>query len=222
MDLEIFKYLLPSQRKRVEDELQLLKERKLEQDKVRFSEDEEKLVTTEDRTKLAQLHPVVRILVIRTLVRARDFGIRLGIHAALRSYEEQAALWAKGRDIAGNVVNQQEVVTNAIAGHSWHNYGLAVDLVMDGSPKPGLQWTWDDNVDTNQDGKSDWNQIGEVGESFGLTWGGRFQKPAPVDKPHFQYHKGLATVTDALRLYKPAGPQFPGMGGMQAVWDAIV
>lgn len=222
MGLDIFKYLLPSQQSRVEEELALLKEKKLTQDKIRFSEEEQKLITAEDQAKLAELHPIPRILVCRTVVKARDFGLRLGIHSGMRSYQAQELLYSIGRDSAGNIIDQKAVVTNAKPGYSWHNYGLAVDLVMDGSPKPGLQWSWDAQ-DANQDGQDDWDQLGVIGETFGLGWGGRFKKPAPVDKPHFQYHNGIGSVEEALHLFRPAGPMLPGIKcEIEAVWAAIV
>lgn len=51
-----------------------------------------------------------------------------------RSNEEQAALWAKYQ--AGGALA-------APPGRSAHNYGLAVDVVPDGSPAPGLQPDFD-------------------------------------------------------------------------------
>jgi peptidoglycan L-alanyl-D-glutamate endopeptidase CwlK len=213
MGLEIFKYLLPSQQKRVEEELALLKEKKLEQDATRFNDEEKKYLEAQDIQKLAFLHPIPRILVVRTIIRAKeDFKLRLGVHSAYRSFEEQAALYAKGRDDHGKIINPKEVVTYAKPGSSWHNYGLAVDLVMDGSPKPGLQWTWQDFVDSNGDKINDWKQLGEIGESFLLAWGGRWTKP--VDTPHFQYIRGLRDIEMAKDLYDS--------GGLDAVWKVII
>ena len=58
------------------------------------------------------------------------------VTSGLRSMEEQQSLWEQGRTKPG------EIVTNAKPGQSAHNYGRAVDVALDGSPKPGLQMLW--------------------------------------------------------------------------------
>ena len=51
-------------------------------------------------------------------------GTFLLVVSGLRTAAEQNALYAQGRNgVPGNIV------TNAKAGHSMHNYGLAVDVV---------------------------------------------------------------------------------------------
>lgn len=56
---------------------------------------------------------------------------------------------------------------------SKHKDGNAFDIVP---IKDGTAW-WDapDTI---------WEQIGKIGESLGLIWGGRWPKP---DRPHFEY-----------------------------------
>ena len=56
------------------------------------------------------------------------------VTSGYRSPDEQTALYAEGRDNQGNIVTPSAVVTNAKAGQSAHNAGLAVDvtLVKDG------------------------------------------------------------------------------------------
>ncbi len=47
---------------------------------------------------------------------------------------------------------------------------------------------WDDAADWNSDGVSDWIQLGKLGESIGLEWGGNFS--SMPDFPHFQLREG--------------------------------
>jgi len=49
-------------------------------------------------------------------------GATAEVLSGLRSYQQQAALYAQGRTKPG------KIVTNARPGSSWHNYGLAIDL----------------------------------------------------------------------------------------------
>jgi hypothetical protein len=50
----------------------------------------------------------------------------------LETYREddvERAYWRKGRDAQGNIVRLDEIVTHSMDGsHSWHSYGLALDL----------------------------------------------------------------------------------------------
>lgn len=107
----------------------------------------------------------------------------------LRTIEEQNALYAKGRTAPGNKV------TNAKGGQSFHNYGLAIDIVLlkdtDGN---GTYETasWETNVDFDGDGKSDWMEVVDVFERYGWEWGGRWTKFP--DKPHFQKTFGKTTA----------------------------
>lgn len=59
------------------------------------------------------------------------------VTSGFRGFAEQTALYAQGRTRPG------PVVTKARAGQSAHNYGRAIDVVLDGSPAPGLQMCWD-------------------------------------------------------------------------------
>lgn len=93
-------------------------------------------------------------------------GIDILITQTLRTKAEQDALYAQGRTAPG------KKVTNAKYPQSLHCWGIAFDFV----PIVG--------------GKAIWNQpalflkVGELGESIGLEWGGRWK--TIVDRPHFQ------------------------------------
>lgn len=91
-------------------------------------------------------------------------GTPVRIVEGYRSHERQNELYAQGRTTPGNIV------TNAKAGESMHNYGVAVDFVF---RREGY------NASDAQ-----WEELGKLGESLGFSWGGRWQ--SFVDKPHFE------------------------------------
>ena len=98
-------------------------------------------------------------------------GIRLRITQGYRSIATQNALYAQGRTAHG------KIVTNARGGSSYHNYGLAIDVVEirnNGS----INWN------------PDWEAIGAIGVSNGFEWGGNWT--TIIDKPHFQMTFGLS------------------------------
>lgn len=113
-------------------------------------------------------------------------------HSGYRSFEEQLALYNKGRKTPG------KVITNAKPGQSFHNFGLAEDIVF----KILGKWSWDL--------KLPWNDLGKIGKKLGLEWGGDWKNIK--DLPHFQYTNGLKL--DKLNaLYK--------QGGLEKVWEAV-
>lgn len=92
----------------------------------------------------------------------------------LRTFKEQDELYAKGRTMAG------AKVTNAKGGQSYHNYGLAVDIVL---IIDGKVASWDTKADFDKDGKSEWREIVTIFKKYGWEWGGEWKF---VDAPHFQ------------------------------------
>ena len=125
--------------------------------------------------KLDDLHPTVAERAQQLMELAQAEGIEILVTSTLRSFEEQAELFAIGRTKPG------EKVTNAKAGESWHNFGLAFDVV----PLVNGKAVWDSPF---------WNRIGELGKQAGLVWGGDFQ--SFKDKPHFEFHPDL-TLAEA-------------------------
>lgn len=99
----------------------------------------------------------------------------------LRTFAEQSALYAQGRtkfyDSHGRKLG---VVTNAKAGQSLHNYGLALDIVL----VKGSTASWNDTIDYDKDGKADWMEIVKIFKNNGWEWGGDWK--SIKDKPHFQ------------------------------------
>lgn len=128
------------------------------------------ILDVSDIAKVKSLYPKIQKQVYELLVKIKKAGLQGGIHQAYRSFDEQALLYAKGRDINGDIIDKTQVVTNSRAGYSYHNYGLAIDWVF---KTPG--WNWDMP-------EAEWQRIGELGKSCGFKWGGDWG----WDKPHFE------------------------------------
>jgi peptidoglycan L-alanyl-D-glutamate endopeptidase CwlK len=98
----------------------------------------------------------------------------------LRTYAEQNALYAQGRTTPG------AKVTQAKGGQSYHNFGLAIDIVLlidkDGNGSFESA-SWETKVDFDGDGKSDWQEVVNIFKQYGWAWGGDWKF---TDKPHFE------------------------------------
>ncbi len=148
---------------------------------------------SEDR--LSQVHPLLASKVRQMAELLAQEGIVVRVIQGLRSWDEQAALYAKGRTAPG------PVVTNADAGFSWHNYGLAVDLV----PMTPLGPDWSITHPT-------WQRMIAVGTSVGLVSGSVWR--SFPDYPHFQLTGSLPVSPSPLvrSVYME--------GSLEAVWQA--
>lgn len=115
----------------------------------------------------------------------------------LRTFAEQDALYAQGRSKPG------KVVTNAKGGQSYHNYGLAIDIVLlvDKDKNGSFETAaWDAKTDFDKDGKADWMEIVQVFKRYGYEWGGDWKF---LDLPHFQKTFGKSIYE--LRALHTAG-----------------
>lgn len=92
---------------------------------------------------------------------------------------EQERIYNQGRTTPG------PIVSDAPPGSSYHNYGLAFDIV----PTAYV------NLPNWNPGGPLWNRIGSIGKSLGLEWGGNWPKP---DEPHFQL---TAAPIEELKAY---------------------
>ena len=119
-------------------------------------------------------------------LKLRDMGVeRIAINETLRDLPTQMAYFVRGRMNVEYVkkfyaaaglyeigeVEARTICTNTL--HSNHMSGRAADFVP---VKDGKLW-WNAP-------KEVWETMGEVGESCGLKWGGRW-KDLP-DSPHFE------------------------------------
>lgn len=114
------------------------------------------------------LHPTFRNRVVMLIHECRKQGIELMVVETYRSPERQDVM--KRRKLSG-----------LSGGYSKHQHYLAVDVV----PIVNGKTTWHN--------KYLWKRIGQIGESQGLRWGGRwkslrdychFEYPVPIDSIH--------------------------------------
>jgi peptidoglycan L-alanyl-D-glutamate endopeptidase CwlK len=142
---------------------------------------------------IATLHPRVRPFGRALIEKAAGQGIKLIVISAMRTYAEQNKLYAQGRTKSG------KKVTNAPAGYSNHNFGLAFDVgVFEGS--------------TYRDESPKYKAVGALGTDLGLEWGGTWK--SIQDEPHFQlrpdWAAGMAErdMLAELRRRKDSGKDF--------------
>lgn len=121
---------------------------------------------------ILSLHPKVSMKCIDLIANCKKIGIDVLITSTYRDIESQNALYAQGRTLPG------KKVTNAKGGQSFHNYKVAFDFVPLVNGKPN----WND--------KALFTKIGEIGESLGLEWAGRW-KGKMIEMAHFQFTNGL-------------------------------
>lgn len=144
---------------------------------------------TLDRIQL--LHPKLRdeaTLIYSEICSALTGKAMCRFSYTLRTFEEQNALYAQGRTTPGGIVTQ------AKSGQSYHNYGLALDIVLlvdkdnNGSFETA---SWDTKTDFDGDGQADWQEIVNIFKRHGWEWGGDWKF---TDMPHFQKTFGLSIV----------------------------
>jgi peptidoglycan L-alanyl-D-glutamate endopeptidase CwlK len=131
--------------------------------------------------KITALHPKVTDGLSQLITEAKARGLNVALNMGLRTAEQQDALYSQGRAAPGGIV------TNAPAWLSWHNYGLAVDIVFKDDKG---NWTWAESCD--------WDGLGAVGKMFGFQWGGDWTKFP--DRPHFQMIGKISNVRTAKQI----------------------
>lgn len=121
---------------------------------------------------LSDLHPKVAAMCSEFINRCKAENIDVIITSTYRDAASQNELYAQGRTKPGRKV------TNAKAGQSFHNWRCAFDFC------PIVN------------GKCQWNdaalfiRCGEIAESVGLEWAGRWKKMKEL--AHCQYTGGLS------------------------------
>lgn len=129
---------------------------------------------------LALLHPAFRERITRVVDRLAHEQIPFRIFEAYRAPERQARLYRQGRDLPGSIV------TRARAWSSFHQYGVASDLVLfDPS------WTWDDSGVRG----GWWKRMQEIGREEGL-------RALSFEMPHLELP---LEIDDLRRGIYPAG-----------------
>ena len=108
-----------------------------------------------------------------------NLGIHLRVTWAFRSFKEQEDMWLSSRN-----GNSGPWLTDARGGRSFHQYGLAFDVLRITRGK----------IDED----APWQEIGAIGESYGFEWSGGW--PDSVDLGHFQMKLGNS-IDDLYNRY---------------------
>jgi len=159
-----------------------------------------------DPVSMARLKTVHPVLDATVCLLNYDFEVATGgdsliVAQCLRRWSDQQILWERGRDTEGRVVDAAQVVTNSQPGYSWHEYGLAVDLV----PKSLVRiqgWAPESPL---------WKMLTDLAEKRKLTCGACW---IHQDLPHVQLTGRFGISPDAWvrGLFLQSG--------IEAVWKA--
>jgi len=159
--------------------------------------------------RIQLLHPDVRDEVLAAYTHVNNNllgkGVRLRFAYTLRTFAEQDALYAQGRTkLFDNNGKRLGIVTNAKGGQSYHNYGVAFDIVLlvdkngDGTFESA---SWDVNADYDKDNLKDWMEVVTYFKSIGWAWGGDFKKFK--DAPHFEKTFGYSWAKLLTKMSNP-------------------
>lgn len=152
-------------------------------------------VEARNTERIKGLHPLVAIRAHAMIDLCRIVGIQVLVTNGYRTNDDQDNLYTWGRTQYGSII------TYARGGLSYHNYGLAFDVVsLDKQNKP----QWDDTLEV-------WATMGRIGQSVGLRWGGTWKKS---DLSHFE----LLTEMTPLNFKNMLGARTEDMA---RVWDWI-
>ena len=141
-------------------------------------------VDARSEAMIATLHKRTQPLVIAALLAANKNVASNGLHwvitSGTRTYAQQHELWLQGRGRPG------PVVTNAPAGYSNHNFGLACDATLFSRREP----VWESPL---------YRRVwGPAVKAAGLEWGGDWKNPK--DEPHAEHRPAWARGMSAGAL----------------------
>jgi hypothetical protein len=141
--------------------------------------------------RLLQVHPVLRVRVQQMLGLLAEQGLNVIVTQGFRTYAEQQAIYNQGRTTPG------QIVSNALPGQSWHNFGLAVDLAPVGVVNGKMVVDWNQN-------HPDWQKMLSAGSFYKLAEGAQWR--TFKDWPHFYPVEIPANPPDIVRaLYAERG-----------------
>lgn len=116
------------------------------------------------------------------------------IISGTRTYDEQNILYAFGRSRPG------KIRTNARGGQSWHNFARAWDIGVFND----LDQYVDDLVDRREMKQSDVDSLytaaGEIAESLGIEWAGRWK--TFNENCHFQWNPQKLTLAQMREAFE--------------------
>jgi hypothetical protein len=130
-----------------------------------------------------ELHPAIKdeVKMLLDVVNSKLTVSKMVIIEGLRTFNRQMVLYKK-----------KDKITNAKAGYSYHNYGLAFDFCL----SINGNFVWDEYADYDNDGIPDWSIVVDVFKKAGYTWGGNFKNIH--DASHFEKTFGYS----CKELYK--------------------
>ena len=114
----------------------------------------------ERKDKICLLYPAIATTAVNIIHDLAKRGKSFEIFETWRRPQDQKILLDKG-------------ITKAVPWRSWHQYGLAVDIV---AKDVAGRWSWDQ--------MHDWQLLGHIGMARGLVWGGSWKSR---DMVHFQF-----------------------------------
>jgi len=142
---------------------------------------------------IASLIPKAQRAARQFLVACKAFPYTVQILSGGRTYAEQDAIYAQGR-----TNKSKPIVTNAPAGSSNHNFGIAFDVgIFDGSK----YFTGKTNAETQA-----YLNLRKLTKPavLDLDWGGDWR--TSKDYPHYELHTGM--TTKQVRAYLEAGKSY--------------
>jgi peptidoglycan LD-endopeptidase CwlK len=147
--------------------------------------------------RIADLHPHVFAKAKELASVLEAGGVVIAIVQGGRTWALQDQLFQQGRTTPG------AKVTNAPAGHSWHNFYLAFDAAPVDQDTKAVDWNSSHPV---------WAQMETAARSLGFVCGADWR--TFPDKPHFQMTGSLPVSPDdnVRAIYN--------QGGLRAVWEA--
>jgi len=126
-------------------------------------------LSARSQAKISELQPPeFQEQVRQLLLKGLEAGLRPEIVEGYRSQERQNELYEQGRTKPGAIVTQTK--------SSMHTKRMAVDIAQL-DEKGGITY--------NPKPPTFWDQMGAIGRSIGLNWGGDWS--GFKDRPHFQY-----------------------------------
>jgi len=134
---------------------------------------------------ISNLAPFIVVRLTAALDECHAMGYEVAVFESYRSPERQQWLYDQGRTRDG------KIITNARPYESFHQYGLAVDIVGYHNKK----WDW----------SIDYDKVTEVFKRHGF-------KPLKFEKAHFQIDGGL-TAKKAKQICKDQG--------LLALWNIV-
>lgn len=159
------------------------------------------LIDSVTMQRISTAHPKVRTELQEIYRKAAEAltstRVLLRFSRVSSSFLEQAALYAQGRTAPG------KIVTYAPAGLSYHNYGLAADIViLLDKDQNGTYETvsFDTAADNDRDGLADWMEVVHAFKDYGWEWGGDWR--GKKDLPHFQKDFGRIQASTLLALHR--------------------